>query len=156
MTDKLIIYTDGSCNPSNPGPGGWAAILMFNEHKKEISGGYKLSTNNRMELYAVINALQILKRPASIILYTDSQYVKNAFTNNWLVNWKKNDWKTAAKKPVANKDLWIILDELVNIHNIEFKWIKAHDINEFNNRCDILAKSAALNKNNPDDKGYKK
>lgn len=141
MQKLLTIYTDGSCL-SNPGPGGWAAILLWHDKEKEICGGDPHTTNNRMELKAAIMGLNAVKRAMSISLYTDSRYVMNG-VQSWLPRWKENGWKTASKKSVLNKDLWQQLDEAVSRHDIEWHWVKGHAGNEFNERCDILARSAA-------------
>lgn len=132
------IYTDGACS-GNPGPGGWGAILMASGVRKEISGGERLTTNNRMELCAVIFALEELKRPCEVNIYSDSAYVVNAFKQNWIEGWIRNGWKNSAKAPVANSDLWIRLIELTKIHKVTFYKVKGHADNEFNNRCDQLA-----------------
>lgn len=139
--EEVTIYTDGACS-GNPGPGGWGAILMYKENKKEISGGKKDTTNNVMELTAVIEALKLLKFPCKVKLYSDSAYVVNAFLQNWVINWQKNNWKTADKKEVKNKELWQELVELTNIHDITFIKVKGHSDNEYNNRCDELARKA--------------
>ena len=136
----IEIFTDGACK-GNPGPGGWGAILNYNEHKKEIYGSSPNTTNNVMELTAVIKALQILKEPCNIILTTDSNYVKDGITD-WIHNWKKNGWKTANKKPVKNKEIWIELDKLSSIHTIEWKWVKGHSGHPENERADELANEA--------------
>ena len=141
--EEVTIYTDGACS-GNPGPGGWGAILMYKENKKEISGGKKDTTNNVMELTAVIEALKLLKYPCKVKLYSDSAYVVNAFLQNWVINWQKNSWKTADKKEVKNKELWQELIELTNIHDITFIKVKGHSDNEYNNRCDELARKAIL------------
>ena len=139
--EKILIYTDGACS-GNPGPGGWGAILMYKEHKKEISGGAKETTNNIMEITAVIQALKQLKEPcdSEVEVYSDSAYVVNGFNNGWIYNWKKNNWKTAAKEPVKNKELWEELYILVKKFNVKFIKVKGHSDNEFNNRCDELAR----------------
>ena len=139
--EEVIIYTDGACS-GNPGPGGWGAILMINENKKEISGGNKNTTNNVMELTAVIEALKLLKRPCNVNLYSDSAYVVNAFNQGWIYNWVKKDWKTAGNDPVKNKELWQELYSLTKIHTVKFIKVKSHSDNEFNNRCDELARNA--------------
>ena len=139
--DKVVIYTDGACS-GNPGPGGWGAILMFQGVKKEISGGKENTTNNVMELSAVIEALKLLNRPCEVDLYSDSAYVVNAFLQKWIINWQKNNWKTSDKKDVKNKELWQELIELTNIHKVKFIKVKGHADNEFNNRCDELARNA--------------
>lgn len=141
MIDDVYIYTDGACS-GNPGPGGWGAILMYNEHKKEISGALKETTNNIMEITAVIEALKLLKHKCNVKIYSDSAYVVNAFNNGWIHNWIKNGWKTSGKEPVKNKELWITLYEFTKMHNIEFIKVKGHSDNEYNNRCDYLATSA--------------
>ena len=139
--EEVTIYTDGACS-GNPGPGGWGAILMYKENKKEISGGKKDTTNNVMELTAVIEALKLLKFPCKVKLYSDSAYVVNAFLQNWVINWQRNNWKTADKKEVKNKELWQELVELTNIHDITFIKVKGHSDNEYNNRCYELARKA--------------
>ena len=138
---KVTIYTDGACS-GNPGPGGWGAILMYQGNKKEISGGKKNTTNNEMELTAVIEALKMLKFPCQVDLYSDSAYVVNAFLQNWIGNWVKNNWKTSSKEPVKNQELWKELYELTKTHQVKFIKVKGHSDNEFNNRCDELARNA--------------
>ena len=136
---KITIYTDGACS-GNPGIGGWGAILLYQEHKKEIYGGDKYTTNNKMELTAVIEALSTLKREnCDIEIYTDSQYVKKGITE-WLFGWKKNNWKNSKKQEVLNRDLWEKLDILTSKHNIEWFWVKGHNDNELNERADELAR----------------
>ncbi len=139
--DEVIIYTDGACS-GNPGPGGYGAILMFGENKKEISGGKKDTTNNVMELTAVIEALKLLKRPCYVKLYSDSAYVVNAFKQDWISGWIKNNWKNSNKEEVKNKELWQELLTLTKTHNVIFNKVKGHSDNEFNNRCDELAREA--------------
>jgi len=136
--EKVIIYTDGACS-GNPGPGGWGAILMYNDNKKEISGYNPNTTNNIMEITAVIEALKLLKFECEVEIYSDSAYVVNAYKQKWIDNWKKNNWKTAGKDPVKNKELWQELDSLVNMHKVNFIKVKGHADNEWNNRCDELA-----------------
>ena len=138
---EVTIYTDGACS-GNPGPGGWGAILMYEDIKKEISGAQKDTTNNIMEITAVLEALKLLKFECSVKVYSDSAYVVNAFNQGWIENWKKNNWRTAGKDPVKNKELWVELDELTQKHKVEFIKVKGHSDNEFNNRCDYLATSA--------------
>ncbi|MDD3921813.1 MAG: ribonuclease HI [Eubacteriales bacterium] len=138
---QITIYTDGACS-GNPGPGGWGAVLMYQEHKKELSGGEGDTTNNRMELTAAIFALRALKEPCSVQLYTDSAYLCNAFTKNWLKGWQKNNWLNSSKKPVENRDLWEQLLQLSGIHRISWNKVKGHSDNEWNNRCDALAREA--------------
>ncbi|MBQ9313799.1 MAG: ribonuclease HI [Clostridia bacterium] len=139
--DKVVIYTDGACS-GNPGKGGWGAILMFGDVKKEISGNNPNTTNNQMELTAPIEALKLLKRPCEVKVYSDSAYLVNAFANGWIYNWKKNGWKTADKKDVKNKELWLEIDKLMQIHKIEWIKVKGHADNIYNNRCDELAVNA--------------
>lgn len=139
--EEVTIYTDGACS-GNPGPGGWGTILMYNENKKEISGGKDNTTNNVMELTAVIEGLKLLKFPCKVKLYSDSAYVVNAFNQKWIYGWLKNGWKNASKEPVKNKELWQELYELTRIHEVEFIKVKGHADNEFNNRCDELARNA--------------
>ncbi len=141
--EKIQIYTDGACS-GNPGPGGWGALLMFKGNKKEISGYKENTTNNIMELTAVIEGIKILKYPCDIQLYSDSAYVVNAFKQKWIDSWVKNNWRTASKEPVKNQELWKELYELTKIHNIEFIKVKGHSDNEFNNRCDELARNAIV------------
>ena len=138
VISEVTIYTDGACS-GNPGPGGWAAILMAGGAKKEMSGGERDTTNNRMELMAVIEGLKALKRPCKVDIYSDSAYVVNAFEQNWIVKWVKNGWKNSAKAEVANSDLWKELIDLTTMHNVTFHKVKGHADNEFNNRCDVLA-----------------
>ena len=137
MSDKIIIYTDGACS-GNPGKGGWGAVLINEGNKIYLSGYDKMTTNNKMELTAAIEALKSIKIKSNIELYTDSQYVKNGI-NLWIVNWKKNGWKTASKKPVANKDLWIKLDECTEKHAVIWFWVKGHAGNQYNEMADELA-----------------
>lgn len=132
------IYTDGACS-GNPGIGGWAAVLLYNGHRKEISGYNKDTTNNRMELFAVIQGLKQLKEPCQIELYSDSAYVCNAFNEGWIDQWQKNDWKTASKEKVKNEDLWKLLLIQTRLHRIRFIKVKGHADNEYNNLCDKLA-----------------
>ena len=134
---EVVIYTDGACK-GNPGPGGWGALLEYGEHRKEICGGELKTTNNRMELQAAIEALAILTRPCQIKLYTDSTYVKNGI-QQWMTGWKKRGWKTSARKPVKNKDLWVRLDAETHRHDIEWHWVKGHDGHPGNERADELA-----------------
>lgn len=138
--NKITIYTDGACS-GNPGKGGWGVVLIHNEEEKYLSGSNKFTTNNQMELTATIEALKAIVKPSNIDLYTDSQYVKNGITS-WIFNWKKNGWKTANKKPVANKDLWIKLDKYVDFHSVNWFWVKGHSGNHFNEIADELAVKA--------------
>ena len=138
---KVLIYTDGACS-GNPGPGGWGSILMYGDIKKEISGANENTTNNIMEITAVLEALKLLKEECDVEIYSDSAYVVNAFNQKWIENWKKNNWKTASKEPVKNQDLWKELYELTLKHKVKFIKVKGHSDNEFNNRCDYLATTA--------------
>lgn len=137
--EEVVIYTDGACS-GNPGPGGWGSILMYKGNKKEISGGKKDTTNNVMELTAVIEALKLLKFKCKVSLYSDSAYVVNAFNQKWIYGWMKNGWKNASKEPVKNKELWEELYELTKIHEVTFIKVKGHSDNEYNNRCDEMAR----------------
>ena len=137
----VSIYTDGSCL-GNPGPGGWGAILVYGDAKKELSGAEDNTTNNRMELMAAIMALEALNRPVDVTLTSDSVYLKDGITK-WIHGWKKNGWKTAAKKPVANQDLWERLDAAITPHRITWAWVKGHAGHPMNERCDELARQAA-------------
>ena len=138
---EVTIYTDGACS-GNPGPGGWGAILMYEYIKKEISGAKKDTTNNIMEITAVLEALKLLKVECKVKVYSDSAYVVNAFKQGWIYNWQKNNWKTADKKPVKNQELWKELYAELLKHKFNFVKVKGHSDNEFNNRCDFLATSA--------------
>ncbi len=131
------IFTDGACK-GNPGPGGWGALLRYGKTEKELCGGERLTTNNRMELLAVIRALESLKRRCAVKLHTDSQYVQKGISQ-WIINWKKRGWKTADKKPVKNEDLWRELDQLAAQHRIEWIWVKGHAGHDGNERADALA-----------------
>ena len=144
MDNKVYIFTDGACR-GNPGEGGWGAILQSDNREKEISGYSQKTTNNIMELTAVIKSLQALKKSCNIILTTDSKYVQNGITD-WIHNWKKNGWKTANKKNVKNKDLWIVLDQECQKHKIKWEWIKGHSGHALNERADLLANLAIDNK----------
>lgn len=138
MRKQVKIYTDGACS-GNPGPGGYGAILMYEENKKEISGGEEKTTNNRMELMAAIVALETLKEPCDVELYSDSAYLVNAYNQNWIEGWKKKNWKNSTKQDVKNRELWERLEKQTAIHNVKFIKVKGHSDNEFNNRCDELA-----------------
>lgn len=137
---RVDIFTDGACS-GNPGPGGWAAILRFNEHEKELSGGEPSTTNNRMELMAAIEGLKALKRPSTVIIHTDSRYVMDGLTR-WLPRWKENGWKTSDKKPVKNADLWRVLDEETLKHDVVWRWVAGHSGHAENERADRLARAA--------------
>jgi ribonuclease HI len=133
----VTIYTDGACS-GNPGPGGWGAILMYGKYKKELSGGERMTTNNRMELLGVITALEQLKEPCKVSLYTDSQYIVSAINEGWLKSWKARGWKRREGE-LKNPDLWQRLSALLERHDVEFIWVKGHAENAYNNRCDELA-----------------
>lgn len=139
---QVTIYCDGACSPNPNGNGGYGVVMLFGEHRKEISGAIPNTTNNRMELTAAIEALKLLKKPCQVILHTDSQYVCQAFNQKWIKNWKRNGWLTRNKTPVLNKDLWEILDVQASLHEITWKWVRGHASNEGNNRCDQLAVQA--------------
>lgn len=138
MTDTVELWTDGACS-GNPGPGGWAAILLWNGHERELTGGEPQTTNNRMELMSVIEGLEALSRPMQVFVHTDSAYIEQAFTQRWLQGWRRNGWLTAAKKPVKNRDLWERLDAAVDGHDVEFVRVKGHAGIELNERADQLA-----------------
>ena len=136
--EEITIYTDGACS-GNPGPGGWGAILMMGDVRKEISGGSENTTNNIMELSAVIEALKLLKRPCKVNVFSDSAYVVNAFNQKWIYGWIKKNWRTAGGDSVKNKELWQELYSLTKVHNVTFNKVKGHADNDFNNRCDEMA-----------------
>ncbi len=140
MKKKVIIYTDGACR-GNPGPGGWGALLLYGRHEKKLSGAETHTTNNRMELMAAIQALAALSEPCNVILHTDSQYVQKGMLT-WLADWKKRHWKTAAKKPVKNADLWQALEQEVHRHSVEWHWVKGHSGHKENDMVDALANAA--------------
>ena len=144
MMKQVTIYTDGACS-GNPGPGGWGAILEWNGREKELSGGERETTNNRMELSGVIFALSALKEPCAVDLYTDSKYVFDAVDKGWVYSWRKNGWRKADKKPALNVDLWERLLPLLETHRVTWHWVKGHAENEKNNRCDALAVAQSKN-----------
>lgn len=137
---KIEIYTDGACS-GNPGPGGWGAILRYGKVERELSGGEENTTNNRMELTAVISALKALKEPCEVELYSDSKYVVEAIEKGWAKSWRKNGWKKADRKPALNSDLWAVLLDLLEVHKVRFNWVKGHNEHPENERCDALAVS---------------
>lgn len=139
---SVNIYTDGACK-GNPGAGGWSAILEYGGKEKELCGGEKSTTNNRMELTAAIEGLKALKEQCKVTLYSDSQYLVNAINKGWLDSWKQKGWKKADRSQVLNDDLWKTLDELINYHTVEFIWVRGHDGHEYNERCDELASGFA-------------
>lgn len=140
MSETINLYTDGACS-GNPGPGGWGALLLWNGHRKELSGGEHDTTNNRMEMMAVIEGLKAIKKPSDVHIYTDSKYVMDGVTQ-WLNGWKAKGWKTAAKKPVKNEDLWREIDSLIQLHTVKFTWVKGHAGHPENEFVDKLAVSA--------------
>ena len=135
---RVDIYTDGACS-GNPGPGGWGAVLLYGKHKKELSGGAASTTNNRMELTAVIRALSVLKEPCAVDLYSDSKYVVDALEKGWARSWQRRGWVKSDKKPALNPDLWEELLDLTEVHAVTCHWVKGHAENPYNNRCDELA-----------------
>ncbi len=139
---QVTIYTDGASS-GNPGPGGYGAVLLYNSHRRELSAGYRRTTNNRMELLAVIVALEELKRPCDVIVYSDSEYVVNAVTKGWVYTWQSKGWRKADRKPALNVDLWQRLLPLLEKHNVQFRWVRGHDNNAENERCDELAVAAS-------------
>lgn len=153
-SNEVIIYTDGGCL-GNPGPGGWGAVLLFQGRRKEICGGYKLTTNNRMELMGAIDALASLKgERRDVVLHSDSQYVVKAMEEGWARNWKRMGWIKKDKKPALNPDLWEQLLDLCSRHNVRFVWVRGHSGNVENERCDVLATTAARGGDLPPDPGY--
>lgn len=150
---KVKIYTDGACT-GNPGKGGYGAVLIYNGAEKQISKGFKNTTNNRMELLACIDALKMLKEPCDVSLYSDSKYLTDAINKGWLSGWIKNGWKKADKKKVLNVDLWTELTELLKKHTVTFIWVKGHNGNKYNEVCDRLAVDAYTNSAVFDDSGY--
>ncbi|MEJ2388899.1 MAG: ribonuclease HI [Chromatiaceae bacterium] len=139
MPERVEIFTDGSCK-GNPGPGGWGAVLRYGQHEKELSGGEPMTTNNRMELMAVIRALEALKRASRVRVTTDSQYVKRGVTE-WLARWKRNGWRTAQRESVKNRDLWERLDRAMAVHDLQWQWVRGHAGHPENERADRLANS---------------
>lgn len=154
MTQKTLvtIYTDGSCL-GNPGPGGYGVVLQAGKNEKELAAGYRLTTNNRMELLAAAIALESLKRPCSVDLWTDSEYVRQGITR-WLAGWKRNNFRTSQKKPVKNVDLWQRLDAAQARHDVRWHWVKGHAGHPENERCDVLARDAAMGHELLEDHGY--
>ncbi len=138
---KIVIYTDGACS-GNPGPGGWGVVLQYGAHEKELSGGDAHTTNNKMELTAVIEALRLLKEPCQVDLYSDSKYVIDGITKGWAKGWRARGWKKADKTPAKNPELWEALLQLLDVHTVSFHWVKGHADNPYNNRCDELAVQA--------------
>lgn len=147
---EVTIYTDGACS-GNPGPGGYGTVLIYNGTRKELSGGYRDTTNNRMEIMAVLKGLEALKQPCNVTVYSDSKYVVDAIEKGWLNNWRKNNWIKSNKEKALNVDLWKRLLDLMEIHTVNFKWVKGHHENEENNRCDQLAVQASKQSGLPED-----
>ena len=150
---SVTIYTDGACK-GNPGPGAYGAVMMFGEHRKEISAGYKLTTNNRMELLAAITALELLQQPCKVELHSDSKYLVQAINDNWIAGWVKKGWVNSKKEPVKNQDLWRKLLTVMEPHQISWHWVKGHAGNVENERCDELANEAVVGENLLEDEGF--
>lgn len=150
---SIIIYTDGACH-GNPGPGGYAAILIYGDNRKELSGGFSKTTNNRMELMAAIKGLESLKEPCDVTLYSDSQYLVQSMTQGWVQKWQSNGWRRNKKDPALNVDLWKQVLDLCNKHEVKFAWTKGHAGTPENERCDFLANQAAERPDLPEDKIY--
>ncbi|GAB4580811.1 MAG: hypothetical protein Fur0022_35530 [Anaerolineales bacterium] len=150
----VLIYTDGACDPNPGGPGGYAAILVYQGKKKEISGGFRATTNNRMEIYAAIQALESLKEPCQVTLYTDSKYLMQSIEEGWAKRWKENDWWRTKDERAVNPDLWEKLLTLCETHTVKFKWVKGHVGHPENERCDVLSTRALKQKNLAADEGY--
>ncbi|WP_371260773.1 ribonuclease HI [Myxosarcina sp. GI1] len=153
LSDRVIIYTDGACT-GNPGAGGYGAVLIYGEHRKEIAGGYRLTTNNRMEMMAAIAALKALKNQCTVTLHSDSKYIVDAVNKGWAKRWQANGWKRNKKEAAKNPDLWQELLNLCQKHQVEFVWVKGHAGIAENERCDALAVAAAQQPNLPPDAGY--
>ena len=150
---EVEIYTDGACS-GNPGSGGYGIVLKYKDNIKEISGGYRQTTNNRMELIAVIKGLEALKKPCEVKIYSDSKYIIDAVNKGWTEKWKENGWRLASNKPTKNADLWIKLLNLAKKHKITWVWVKGHDVNLYNNRCDQLAQEASKKQPLQEDQGF--
>jgi ribonuclease HI len=150
---RVIIHTDGGCK-GNPGPGGFGVVMVCGKHRKELSAGYRMTTNNRMELRGAIAALESLKEPCQVELHSDSKYLIDAISKKWIVGWIKRGWKTAGKQPVKNQDLWLQLLAAMNSHEIDWCWVKGHAGHTENERCDELANIAVVGKNLPEDVGF--
>lgn len=153
-SDPITIHTDGACL-GNPGPGGYGIVLRYGDHRRELSGGYRRTTNNRMELIAAIKALQALARPSQVILHSDSRYVVDAIEKGWAKKWQANGWRRNKREPALNPDLWQTLLELCARHQVQFRWVRGHAGNAENERCDHLAVQAAKQPNLPEDVGYR-
>lgn len=152
---SVVIYTDGACS-GNPGAGGYGVVLLYGAARKELSGGYRLTTNNRMEILAVIKGLEALKEPCEVVLYSDSRYVVDAIEKGWVKKWKSNGWKRNGKEMASNVDLWEQMLALLERHKVHFQWVKGHADNPENERCDELARVAIASGNLKEDKNYRK
>ena len=152
--DPIEIHTDGACL-GNPGPGGYGIVLRYGDHRRELSGGYRRTTNNRMELIAAIKALQALTRPSQVLLHSDSRYVVDAIEKGWAKKWQANGWRRNKREPALNPDLWQTVLELCAQHQVQFRWVRGHAGNPENERCDHLAVQAAKQPNLPEDVGYR-
>jgi ribonuclease HI len=150
---RVIIHTDGGCK-GNPGPGGYGVVMTFGKHRRELSAGFRMTTNNRMELRAAIAALQSLTEPCEVELHSDSKYLIDAIAKRWIDGWQKRGWKTADKKPVKNQDLWQLLLTAMAPHKVDWRWVKGHAGHDENERCDVLADQAVRQKNLPEDEGF--
>lgn len=150
---EVTIYTDGACS-GNPGKGGFGVVLNYMGKKKEISKGYRCTTNNRMEIMAALAGLSALKEPCKVVLYSDSKYLVDSVNKGWIASWQKNGWKNSKKEKVKNRELFEELIELMNVHEVEYRWVKGHDGHSENERCDYLATSAAKADNLEEDTGY--
>ena len=150
---EVTIYTDGACS-GNPGKGGFGVVLNYMGKKKEISKGYRCTTNNRMEIMAALAGLSALKEPCKVVLYSDSKYLVDSVNKGWIASWQKNGWKNSKKEKVKNRELFEELIELMNVHEVEYRWVKGHDGHSENERCDYLATSAAKSDNLEEDTGY--
>jgi ribonuclease HI len=150
---QVTLYTDGGCI-NNPGPGGYGVVLLYNSYRKELSGGFRYTTNNRMEIYAAIAGLSALKEPCRATIFSDSQYLVHAIEKGWARRWKANGWQRNKKEKAINPDLWERLLELCSFHQVEFQWVRGHAGDSENERCDVLAKAAALGSDMPVDEGY--
>ena len=153
LKKEIVIYTDGACT-GNPGPGGYGVVLLYNNHRKELSGGFRRTTNNRMEMMAAIVGLQSLNQPCQVTLHSDSKYLVDAMSKGWARKWRANGWKRNKKESAKNPDLWQELLELCDQHQVEFRWVKGHAGHAENERCDQLAVSAARQADLPIDEGY--
>ncbi len=153
--EQVTIYTDGACL-GNPGPGGYGAVLLYGSQRKELSGGFKLTTNNRMEITAALVALEALRKPCRVTLYSDSQYLVNAMSKGWAQRWQANGWKRNKREVAVNPDLWERMLELCQHHTVDFQWVRGHSGTKENEECDRLAVAAARDSGLPDDAGYRR